>query len=593
MSSTAKVSFFYLSVRGDGQLNFAVEDTAEGARFYSPLTGQSLTLRGVSFSELDSSHFEWRANQLEDGIAGRMGLEAVIDGFSYPSENIFTGKSVAMAGLVDRAPYHSQQGYEDYTGTPIGGDSGDGGTGGGDGGDHGGHGDNMGGGDDGTGDTGGTGDGGTGDTFIGDYTLSLDDWGAGFVARFDFTPETEVNGWTAQIATDATIINIWNAEIVSHENGILSIRNASYNANPAPGQSFEVGFQGDGSSAGLELISTTLPLPDADTGDGTGDTTQGGAGEDTLSFAWLEAPTSTVGDSEFGVFVDLSLQGSEQDTGAGVYTFTGFENLEGSDFADVLTGDDAANTVFGLSGSDVLFSGDSDDVLFGGDGYDALEGGQGADALYGGTNSDGGPEGDIATYFSANGPLTFHFGMSMQEFEETTSQEIRDDFIGDDIEGFAGASGFSNTFIADQITGLTFLLGGAEADTFLGGSGVDQLLGLAGDDIMYGGAGNDALIGEGGDDQFYGGAGADFFFLDGTNDGDDTIHDLEFGLDQIFFTSGNVNEGNVTISNTDADGNGVTDALLTYEVNGQAAGSVTIIDHDAATLEAQAIIVFG
>ena len=126
--ATDKISFFYLSVRGDGQRNFAVEDTAEGARFYNPLTGQSLTLNGVSFSELDSSHFEWRANQLEDGIAGRMGLEAVIDNFSYVSENIFSGKSVAMAGGVDRAPYHSQQGYEEYTGTPIGDGSDNGGS---------------------------------------------------------------------------------------------------------------------------------------------------------------------------------------------------------------------------------------------------------------------------------------------------------------------------------------------------------------------------------------------------------------------------------------------------------------------------------
>ena len=115
--ATDKISFFYLSVRGDGKRNFAVEDTAEGARFFNPLTGQSLTLRDVSFSDLDSSHFEWRANQLEDNIAGRMGLTEVIDGFEYVSANIFSGKSVAMAGGVDRAPYHSQP---DYSGTPIG-----------------------------------------------------------------------------------------------------------------------------------------------------------------------------------------------------------------------------------------------------------------------------------------------------------------------------------------------------------------------------------------------------------------------------------------------------------------------------------------
>ena len=71
---TDRISFFYLSVRGDNQLNFAVEQTAVGVRFYSPITGQSITLSGIEFSDLNSSHFEWRANQLEDNIAGRMGL---------------------------------------------------------------------------------------------------------------------------------------------------------------------------------------------------------------------------------------------------------------------------------------------------------------------------------------------------------------------------------------------------------------------------------------------------------------------------------------------------------------------------------------
>ncbi len=250
--ATDKISFFYLSVRGDGQRNFAVEDTAEGARFFNPLSGQSLTLRDVSFSELDSSHFEWRANQLEDGIAGRMGLDAVIDGFSYVSENVFSGKSVAMAGGVDRAPYHSQQGYEEYTGTPIGGGSDDGDGSGGDNGDGGS--DDGGGGND---DTGSDGDGNGGGT--GSHELFLDDWGAGFVARFMLTPDNDVSGgWTARIATTADIVNVWNAEIVSHENGVLVLSNASYNGSVPAGQTIEVGFQGNGSSAGLELIETTL-----------------------------------------------------------------------------------------------------------------------------------------------------------------------------------------------------------------------------------------------------------------------------------------------------------------------------------------------
>ena len=115
---TDRISFFYLSVRGDNQLNFAVEQTAVGVRFYSPITGQSITLSGIEFSDLNSSHFEWRANQLEDNIAGRMGLSDKIVNFTIVSDNVFSGKSVPMAGLVDRAPYHIN--YPDYTGEIIG-----------------------------------------------------------------------------------------------------------------------------------------------------------------------------------------------------------------------------------------------------------------------------------------------------------------------------------------------------------------------------------------------------------------------------------------------------------------------------------------
>ena len=93
-----------------------MEETADGVKFFSPITGQSMTLRDTTFADLDSSHFEWRANQLEDNIAGRMGLSDKIENFEIVSENVFSGKSVAMAGLVDRAPYHTQP---EYTGTPI------------------------------------------------------------------------------------------------------------------------------------------------------------------------------------------------------------------------------------------------------------------------------------------------------------------------------------------------------------------------------------------------------------------------------------------------------------------------------------------
>ena len=198
----------------------------------------------------------------------------------------------------------------------------------------------------------------------------------------------------------------------------------------------------------------------------------------------------------------------------------------------------------------------------------------------------------MVTYFDADGPLTFVFDGTLQSFAAGTSSIAADDVIGADVEGIFGTSGFANTFDASSLTGLTFLVGGAASDTFLGGAGTDQLLGLGGDDVIYGGAGGDGIIGGAGDDDLFGGAGVDAFFFGGAGDGNDTIHDLELGVDLIFFTGGNLVRADVTFADTDADGNGVTDALLTYEVGG-VASSVTVIDHDAQAVETQAIIVFS
>ncbi|MEM1299579.1 MAG: M10 family metallopeptidase C-terminal domain-containing protein, partial [Pseudomonadota bacterium] len=112
------------------------------------------------------------------------------------------------------------------------------------------------------------------------------------------------------------------------------------------------------------------------------------------------------------------------------------------------------------------------------------------------------------------------------------------------------------------------------------------------DDVIRGNGDVDGLIGQGGDDDLFGGDGGDVFFFDGVNEGNDTIHDFELGADLIFFTGGNVALADVTFTDTDADGNGVTDALLSYETGGVGA-SITIIDIDAANVEAQASILFG
>ena len=321
------------------------------------------------------------------------------------------------------------------------------------------------------------------------------------------------------------------------------------------------------SGGGNDLVLPGEGDDTADGGDGTGDT---------LNYSGF-VPAS----GSSGVVVDLSAQGAAQNTGAGNDVFTGFENLEGSDFNDGLFGDDQENTLDGGDGRDFLTGEAGNDTLLGGADIDVVDGGDGADALYGGTTGSGAIETDLAAWFSADEALVFAFGTSVTEFESGTSASILDDTVGDDIEGIAGASGFSNTFIADNVTGTTFFLGGTQSDTMFGGSGTDQLLGLAGDDVLYGNDGVDALIGEGGDDDLYGGAGVDFFFFDAANEDDDTIHDLELDADVISFVGSGLAADDLTITDTDADSNGVTDALITY-----AGGTITVIDVDAATLEA-------
>ena len=321
-------------------------------------------------------------------------------------------------------------------------------------------------------------------------------------------------------------------------------------------------------------------------GDIGNDRLDGGDGIDTLSFASLNNPGFNIEGIAFGAIVDLASQGTAQDTGQGKDTFENFENLEGSNLNDGLFGDDGENIIDGAAGRDFLAGGAGNDTLIGGADFDVLEGGEGADVLFGGTTGGGAIETDIAGYFGANGPLNFVFGSSISEFEDGTSVTLIDDVLSADIEGIAGADDFSNTFNAEDITDTTFLMGGSQSDTFFGGSGTDQLLGLAGDDVLFGNDGRDALIGEGGDDDYFGGLGQDSFFLDGINEGNDTIHDLELGVDMIQFTGGNVTA--YRLDDIDANNDGIMDTLMTYEVDGAVTGTITIMNHDAAAIEAEA-----
>jgi VCBS repeat-containing protein len=201
--------------------------------------------------------------------------------------------------------------------------------------------------------------------------------------------------------------------------------------------------------------------------DGAGDhVLQGGAGTDTFTFVGL------VGGP--GINVSLAAQSAAQDTGAGLMTLSGFENLSGSGNADTLIGDGGANILAGSGGNDNLAGGASNDELYGdgqfnidthgtllsgpiilqadggGAGNDTLDGGLGDDFLNGGGGSD------TASYASAGGGVVVDLG-----------------------SGTASGAADNDTLVSiENVTGSAY---------------DDTLSGDAGNNVIDGGAGQDIL----------------------------------------------------------------------------------------------------
>lgn len=208
----------------------------------------------------------------------------------------------------------------------------------------------------------------------------------------------------------------------------------------------------------------------------------GGDGQDAADF-------SGAGSS---VTVNLGLAGA-QDTGHGLDSFAGVEDVHGSAFNDTLAGDGQRNRLSGGAGNDILNGGAGDDVLTGGLGNDTLQGGTGV---------------DIADYSDATGPITITLGSGSAH--DTGSAGV-DTF--DSIEGVSG-SAFNDT-----------LTGSTGADLIYGGGGSDAINGGAGNDGLYGGAGNDVIASGGGaSDLANGGAGNDRYIV-GDGAGAFTIQD--------------------------------------------------------------------
>jgi Ca2+-binding RTX toxin-like protein len=275
----------------------------------------------------------------------------------------------------------------------------------------------------------------------------------------------------------------------------------------------------------------------------------GGDGKDTLSYQ-----LSTVG-------LTVSLLDPSINTGdAAGDQYSGFEDVTGTPFDDILYGDNGPlNNLWGLAGND---------KIYGGGGYDVMIGDAGADYL------DGGADRDMADYETADAGVvaslldpsinTGHArGDVYVNIEDIAGSLFNDELHGDNLDnnmigwpgadrlyGEGGNDGLEGGPGADHLDGgagvdtagystagtangfnpaLTVLgigvtasmlnplinRGDAAGDTYanienlLGSAFADTLQGDNANNSILGGGGNDQLLGEGGDDLLDGGAGGD------------------------------------------------------------------------------------
>ncbi len=227
-------------------------------------------------------------------------------------------------------------------------------------------------------------------------------------------------------------------------------------------------------------------------------------------------------ESDRAVYVNLAT-GKNYGGHAEGDTYSGIENITGSDFADILVGDSQDNLINGEAGDDVIYGGAGNDQLFGAKGDDRLYGEAGNDVFDGFEGAeymDGGAGNDWVSY----------------------THPFNDGGVHIDLEQ---GKGFKGAALGDRYTAIENAIGTDNDDIIIGDDGDNILMGLAGNDVLKGGAGDDVLISGGGIDQLIGGAGSDRFVI--PVDEFSRTYIIDFNVDQDVldysdFASVNVNE---------------------------------------------------
>jgi Ca2+-binding RTX toxin-like protein len=338
-------------------------------------------------------------------------------------------------------------------------------------------------------------------------------------------------------------------------------------------------------------------------GDGR-DTLRGGRGQDTLAGALGdddlggEAGSDSIGGAEGN---DTLYGGYANDT---LHGGTGDDKALGDVGTDRLMGAEGHDSLWGQDGADTLQGGEGNDWAWGEVGADSLLGEAGADSMDGGLGNDslGGGEGDDLAW-GGDGNDLLQGGAGLDRLNG-----------GNGNDSLAGGTG------NDQIDGNAgddLVWGGLGADSVRGGAGNDLILSRsdAGEPLPAGGGARiGPAVAEAADDVLRGDSGADLFRFDvttgataavagnylkpdGTVDwaaltaaeslathgwwlngiGADTVADFSAMSGDAIRIRG---EGvAVTLSQSDRNGDGVTDTLLTLTAGagGDALGTVTVL----------------
>lgn len=219
------------------------------------------------------------------------------------------------------------------------------------------------------------------------------------------------------------------------------------------------------------------------------------------------------------------------------------EQVEGTDFDDVIYGNGGSDTIHANDGSDVIIGGKGDDILYGdesifgtagddvyiwnkGDGFDELHDDLGSNIIRFGK--------DISfedLIFRQNGHgLDIYVNGDRTQGMRLINFYYRDQGIHYTLEFADG----TNVNLAES--GLTL----TQSDKSGSCSGTDH------DDVIYGGSGNDVIYGDEGDDILIGGKGNDELWGEEGNDiivwnkgdGFDTVIDYNAGVNTVRFGAG-------------------------------------------------------